>query len=477
MNFTTDIVIGLEVHVELNTKSKLFCGCSRRPNKNEEPNTGTEAPNTRTCPVCLGHPGSKPVLNKTVVDYALKLALALDCDISKELIFSRKSYFYPDMSKNFQISQYEIPLATNGCVKLAEKDVRLVRIHIEEDPAALVHPSGMEKSTYVLVDYNRSGNPLVEVVTEPDMVSPKEAREFMKQLISVLNYLGIYDINTCVIKADANVSIKESGYVRAEIKNVTGFKEIERALSYEIDRQKKEVSDGKKLVQETRAWDSDVGITRLMRTKETEEDYGYIIEPDLVVTNMTDEWVERVRDTLPELARDKKERFIKDFRIDKTDAAVLSSQIELGDLYEKVAEKIDPVLAARWLRRELLRVMNYNEIDFVDLKIDESHLIELLKLLSDGKITDNVAKKILEKLVDKPFNIMEYIEKEGLKVSDTNELSKICEQVIKKNPKVIDDYKSGNVKSLNFLIGQVMRHTKGAASPDDVKKILVECIK
>src|SRR3989338_8174616 len=230
--FTSEIVIGLEVHAEGNTKTKLFCSC---------PTHGSEEPNTRTCETCLGMPGSKPVLNKKAVEFALKLCLALNCEISPELIFSRKSYFYPDMSKNYQISQYEIPLGKNGKLNLrGGKEIGVIRVHMEEDPASLIHPVGLKESQYVLVDYNRSGNPLAEIVTEPDLTSPDDARDFMKQLITVLNYLEIFDINSGIIKADANVSIKESGYTRVEIKNITGFKEIERALMYEVSRQKEE---------------------------------------------------------------------------------------------------------------------------------------------------------------------------------------------------------------------------------------------
>ncbi|MEE9525113.1 MAG: Asp-tRNA(Asn)/Glu-tRNA(Gln) amidotransferase GatCAB subunit B, partial [Candidatus Woesearchaeota archaeon] len=245
MKFTTDIVIGLEIHVELATDTKLFCGCAT---------SGSDEPNSRTCEVCLGMPGSKPVLNKKAIDYALRLCLALGCKISPELIFSRKNYFYPDMAKNYQISQYEIPLGVGGKLRLGSgKTVGITRVHMEEDPAALTHPAGMEKSSFVLVDYNRSGDPLVEVVTEPDLESPEEAREFMKHLITILNYINIFDVNRCIIKADANISIKESKYTRVEIKNITGFKEIERALKYEVERQKQNTNE---IVQETRAWDA-----------------------------------------------------------------------------------------------------------------------------------------------------------------------------------------------------------------------------
>ena len=259
MNFTSDIVIGLEIHVQLNTKTKLFCSC---------PTQGSEEPNTRTCEVCLGMPGSKPVLNKAALEYALKLALALEWEISSNLTFSREAYFYPDLAKNYQISQYEIPLGIKGKLHLKSgKTIGITRVHMEEDPAALVHPNGMVDSKFVLIDYNRSGNPLCEVVTEPELTSPDEARDFMKQLIAVLNYLKIFDQDNCIIKADANISIKEKDYTRVEIKNITGFKEIERALNYELERQKRE-----DVVQETRAWDAETGVTRSLRKKETEEE-------------------------------------------------------------------------------------------------------------------------------------------------------------------------------------------------------------
>lgn len=253
MKFTTDVVIGLEIHAELATKSKLFCSCAR---------TGNLNPNTRVCPVCLGHPGAKPVVNRKAIEHALSIALALKCKVAQEIIFSRKSYFYPDMSKNYQITQYEIPLGSNGSIKLREgKDIRIQRIHLEEDPASLVHIGSMQQSSFVLVDYNRSGNPLAEIVTEPDLINPEEARDFMNKLITILEYLDVFDIDSCIIKADANISIRESGYTRVEIKNITGFKEIESALFYEVARQKKDIKDGKKIVQETRGWNSDEGST------------------------------------------------------------------------------------------------------------------------------------------------------------------------------------------------------------------------
>ena len=468
--FTTDIVIGLEIHTELNTKTKLFCGC---------PTKGSEEPNTRTCPICLGMPGSKPVLNKKAVEFALKLCLALGCEISPELIFSRKSYFYPDMAKNYQISQYEIPLGKKGKLNLGDgKEVGITRVHIEEDPASLVHPSGMKESAYVLVDYNRSGNPLAEIVTEPDLTSPDEARDFMKQLITVLDYLEIFDVNNGIIKADANVSIKESNYSRVEIKNITGFKDIERALVYEISRQKEEARSRKKIEQETRAWDSEKGITFSLRKKETEEDYGYIIDTDLTITEITDNWVKEIKKQMPELAQDKIKKFVGEYRIKMEDAQIIASDKFLADMFEKVAEEINPILAAKWLRRELVRVLNFNKKELSEVEINEKHIIDLLKLIEQRKITDNIGQQIIEKLVEKPFDVNEYVKKEKLEaVSDVSELEKFCKEAIAENPRAVEDYKKGETKALNFIVGKVMYKTKGKATPKEVNEIILRLIK
>jgi len=466
--FTSDIIIGLEVHAELNTKTKLFCSC---------PTKGSEEPNTRCCPVCLGHPGSKPVLNKKAVECAIKLCLALNCRLAQKLIFSRKSYFYPDMAKNFQITQYEIPLGRDGNISLGEKEIGIARAHIEEDPASLVHPSGMKDSSYVLVDYNRSGNPLIEIVTKPDMAGPDEAREFMKHLITILEYIEIFDANSGIIKADANISVKESDYTRVEIKNITGFKEIERALFYEVKRQKEEISRGRAIHQETRSWDSEKGITFSLRKKETEEDYGYIIDTDLTFTEIDFGWVSRVKESMPELAKDKVKRFIEKYGIKKEDAEIIASDRTLAELLEKIIAKINPELAAKWLRRELLRVLNYNKKTLKDIKFDETHLIELLELVEHKKITDSVASKILEKLIEKPFDVHEYVQKENLeKVSDESEIEKYCDDAIAESEEAVKDYKRGEEKALNFIIGKVMKKTKGKASPDIVKKIIMEKI-
>ncbi len=468
MSFTSDIVIGLEIHIQLNTNTKLFCSC---------PTTGDNTPNSRTCPVCLGHPGSKPVLNKKAVEYGIRLALALDSDINKELIFSRKSYFYPDMSKNYQISQYEIPLAEHGYLALKTgKKIRLTRIHLEEDPASLVHPAGMHSSNYVLVDYNRSGIPLLEIVTEPDLASPEEAREFMKELITLVNYLGIFDNNTCIIKADANVSIKESGYIRSEIKNITGFKEIERALIYEVKRQKQAIANNENLIMDTRSWDAAQGLTRRIRTKETEDDYGYIIDPDLVITDITDDWIKSVKSGMPELPQQKLARYIE-MGLSKDDAVVLVADFRMAGLFEELIKTIEPVLVARWLRRELIRVLNYNKKTLADISLDKKALKDILTLIQEKKITDRTGQRLMEKLVEGSFDVMDYVKQKGLEIIDDSSMIKeFCNKAIAENPKAVEDFRQGNEKSLNFLVGQVMRMSRGKANPAEVNKLLREMI-
>jgi len=454
-----DVKIGLEIHAQLNTATKLFCSC---------PTSGDDTPNSRTCPVCLGHPGSKPVFNKAVLKKALSFGLAINATIAPYLVFSRKTYFYPDMAKNYQITQYELPIASGGMLKLGDgTEIGITRAHLEEDPAASIH-----SGSYSLVDYNRSGNPLIEIVTEPQLYSPEQARNFMKRLLTVLEYLDLYDAQTGVLKADANISIRESGFTRAEIKNITGFKEIERALFYEVDRQKEAVKKGEKLVLETRGWDSEKGITYPMRIKETEEDYGYIIDPDLVKITISDELLKEVQSALPELADEKIKRFTER-GVTFEDAQILAMERELAELFEQVAEKIDPVLAARWLRRELRRVLNFSKKSWKEVKMDETHLINLLQLVETKQITDTTAQKILEKLVEEPFDVSKYVEKEQLKVvGGEEELSKLCQEAIEANPRVVAEIKEGNEKAINFLVGQVMRKTKGRADPGTVQKAM-----
>ncbi len=501
--------IGIECHLQLDTSSKLFCGC---PTKGED--RGEEVPNSRTCPICLGHPGSRPVLNKKALDYGIKLALALDCTLSRELVFSRKTYFYPDMAKNFQITQFEIPLGSKGSIRLKDgKKITLQRIHLEEDPAALYHDggngSGMKGATCSLIDYNRSGIPLCEIVTDPCLSSPAEAREFLKELLRIVKYLSIYDENNGVLKADLNISIP--GHPRAEIKNVSGFKDAEKALNYELVRQRMavkaamaakmagsnaasadvrgEAAGGKTalrkgkaggkageywgLLQETRAWDGSRTIS--LRSKETEADYGYIIEPDLPVADITEELLAMVRKEVPELAHQRAERYIKEHKLEKDDAEVMAMELELAELFEKVAREIEPRLAAKWLRRELLRVLNYNKKSLKQVALDQKHLIELLSMVESGEISETTGQKLMEKLVEGPFSPRELVKKWGLaQVTSELEIKDACAKVVQENKKAVADYKSGNEKSFHFLVGQVMKATKGRASPGAVNKALRE---
>ncbi len=320
------VMIGLECHVQLNTDSKLFCGC---PTKAGDPNTAC-------CPICLGHPGSKPVLNAKALDYTMKVALAFNCEINQQFFFSRKTYFYPDMSKNFQITQYEIPVGLKGYIVLSSgKKIGITRVHLEEDPAALVHTSGMGSSNFSLVDYNRSGIPLVEIVTDPDFESPGEAREFLEQLTTILAYLKVFSPTTGTLKADCNVSVY--GNNRVEVKNVTGKKAVEKALSFEIARQKNMLLNEKEIVMETRAFDETTFTTKASRSKETEADYGYIFEPDLTAFRISREEIEGMKKALPELHSAKSKRFVEEFGLDEYTSNVLANNFSLGNIFEEVA--------------------------------------------------------------------------------------------------------------------------------------------
>lgn len=466
-----NVKIGLEVHISLNKdiNTKMFCSC-KLPTKPE--------PNTNCCPTCLAHPGAKPVFNKQVLKHALKLAIALNCTIAKQAIFSRKTYFYPDLPANYQITQYESPLGTNGYIDLGNKKVSLKRVHMEEDPAALIHPGGVENASFTLIDYNRAGTPLAEVVTEPDMVSAEEAREFLKKLLSIVEYLGIYDNSTGTMKADANISIKESGYTRVEIKNISGFKEIESALMHEIQRQEAAVKNGERIVQETRGWDATLQKTYPMRKKEDEDDYGYIAEPNLTVINITEKMLEDAKVEVPELAHAKAKRLTEDYNISLEDADALTMDMELAALFEKAAKEIDPVFAARWLRKELVAVMKQSKRKLKIAKFDERQMILLLKMLEKGEVTDVTARELLERLSKKSFDVEEYVKKKGLQaISGKSGLESLCKEAIDENPKVADDFKAGKEEALNFLVGKVMKKTKGKANAAETKAIISDLLK
>jgi len=451
----TEVKIGCEFHIQLNTKTKIFCSCST---------SASDKPNTNTCPTCLGLPGAKPAFNKEALNQALRVGLALSCEINRKSYFSRKSYFYPDLPKNYQITQYETPIAINGKLE----GIRIRRIHLEEDPGKLVH-----QGSITLVDYNRSGIPLIEVVTEPDFKNPNEVRSFLRKLTTILEYLKVYSRKSEMsIRTDANVSINNGE--RVEIKNITGIKPVEDALEYEIKRQEKE----RKVVRETRGYDADKNMTYSLRSKESEEDYGYIYDPDLPEILLSDKDIDAIKKNLPELASERAIRLMKYYKINKEDADILTQELKLAELFEAVAKEISPILAAKWLRRDLSRVLNYNKKELHEVELEEKHLKELLKLVEENKITDHVAGKILEKLIEKPFSPKEYAEREGLgKISSTEDLKKLCLEAIGENVKAIEDYKKGEERALDFVVGSVMKKTRGKADPVLVKEIIKKELK
>ncbi|MFA5125399.1 MAG: Asp-tRNA(Asn)/Glu-tRNA(Gln) amidotransferase subunit GatB [archaeon] len=463
MSEETKVIIGLEIHAYLGTESKLFCSC---------PTKAVDIPNSQTCVICLGMPGSKPVLNEKAVELGTKVGLALNCNINQDFFFSRKTYFYPDMSMNYQITQYEVPLAQKGFLILPSgKKVRIRRAHLEWDPAALVHPNGMGKSSYVLIDYNRSGLPLVEIVTEPDLVSPAEAREFMNTLENILNYLNVLRPDT-TLKVDCNISI--NGGNRTEIKNVSGYAAAEKALTFELARQKQELKNGKIIEQHTRAFNAETGMTVELRKKETEDDYGYIFDPDLVKVSLSREYLDKIKLGMPELPEQKAQRFIKEFGFSDYDARVLCSDFDLGKLFdEMVSRKASALLSARILTRELLAVLNHDALSFNDVIVKADDLVELVVLIEQGKVSDKNAKQAMINYISgdksKP---KDFLEKNNLLISQSINLDEVIAKVLSSNEKAVSDYKAGNEKSLNFLAGLVMRETKGTASPQKVQEVL-----
>ncbi len=461
----TSVMIGLEIHTYLNTKSKLFCSCST--------NIINAEPNSVTCPVCLAHPGSKPVLNAKAVEHAIKVGLALNCKINKDFFFSRKTYFYPDMSANYQITQYEVPVAENGFIKLGEKKIRIRRAHLELDPAALVHPQGLGKSNYSLIDYNRSGFPLLEIVTEPDLVSPNEARIFLNQLETILSYLGVLMPNM-TMKADCNISI--NGGNRVEIKNVSGFQAAEKALAFELARQKQQEKIGKRIEQCTRLFNADTGQTVEARKKETEEDYGYIFDPDLVRVSLDDKQIEKIKVGMPELPQQKIQRFVEEYKLSEYEANVLCNNFDLSKLFEELMKKdADAKITSNLLTRELLGILNHDSLKLSDVEIEVNKLFDLIELIKEGKVSDkNVKESMINYVSGNKESPKSFLEKNNLLISEEIDVEKIVSNVLSNNVSAINDYKQGNQKVLNFLAGLVMRETKGSAKIEQVIELLKE---
>lgn len=467
---TTDtqstVKIGLEVHTQLTSlKTKLFCSCSSDYRDKE--------PNTTLCPTCLGLPGSLPVLNEKAVECAVMAALALDCRISDRMFFFRKNYFYPDLPKNFQISQYDraggVPLATSGHIYIEtrnnRKKISISRIHLEEDPAKLVHLGSIDRSPYTLVDYNRSGITLLETVTEPDISSPSEARIFLQKLRSILEHLGIFDGSLeGAMRCDANISL--AGGTRVEVKNISSFKEVERALSFEIIRQKGLIENGMRVRRETRHWDEIRRITISLRTKEEEQDYRYFPEPDLVPVVISQEFIEKIRAKMPELPDDRIKRFISTYRLPSYDAGVLVSSKSLADFFEDcVRIHNQPKDISNWMMSDLLRYLYQNNLELSESKITPSNLVDMIRLIDEGVISGKIAKRILPEMVLSGMHPREIVERKGLvKITDRDYLARIVDTVFADNRKAVEDALTNN-KTVHFLIGQLMKATKGKADP------------
>ncbi|MFX1256650.1 MAG: Asp-tRNA(Asn)/Glu-tRNA(Gln) amidotransferase subunit GatB [Promethearchaeota archaeon] len=476
------VIIGLEVHIQLTKlKTKLFCSCNNDYRGKE--------PNTHVCPICLGLPGSLPVVNKKAIESATRLALALECDINNSFWFFRKNYFYPDMSKNFQISQYnkaggrafadggKITIKLNG----TKKDLKLNRIHLEEDPARLVHKGTIATSPYTLVDYNRSGVSLIEIVSEPVMNSPEEAREYLKQLKSIVQYTEISDLDlegSC--RVDANISIK--GHARSEVKNINSFKEVERALKWEIQRQKNLLKRGKELTQETRHWDDKRRITIGLRTKEFEKDYRYFPEQDLVPIEINENFIEKVRNELPEMPNARMKRFQKDYNLSEFDSEILVIDKDIGDFFEngvKSEKSFGPEeykQYCNWLMGDISRWLNENNKSIKDTRLVSKQLVDLIKFIKVGKITGKIAKTYINEMM-KGTSISEIIKKSGKRrISDKEKIAEVVKEVINENPEMVKDCEK-NPRALEALIGKCMQKTKGQLDPIITRKILLKLIK
>lgn len=467
------VIIGLECHIQLTTlKTKLFCSCSADYHGKE--------PNTLVCPTCIGLPGSLPVVNKEVIKYAIMAALALNAKISNTLLFFRKNYYYPDMPKNFQISQYDrvggVALAENGYVTIhidgRSKKIRISRMHLEEDPARITYFGSIETSPYALIDYNRAGMALLEVVTEPDMRSPEEAQTFLRKLRSIIEHLGISDGSLPgAMRCDTNISL--AGGKRVEIKNVSSFKEVRRAIQYEILRQKQLLRRGVSVKQETRHWDEARRITISLRTKETEQDYRYFPEPDLVPIDITKEMIEEAEELMPELPDARRTRLMKEYKLPKHDAVVLTGSKQLADFFEE-SVKLYPnsKRISNWIMGDLLRNLNETGLEINESKITTQGLIDLLRLIDEGVISGKIAKSILPEMVRTGKHPAEIVRDRGLTIiSDEEEINTVIDEVFTEFPEAVEDALSEE-SAVNYLIGQVMKKTKGRVDPQLTNQII-----
>ena len=465
-------VIGLEVHAQLKTNTKIFCACST---------SFGAPPNTHTCPVCLGMPGVLPVLNKKVVDYTLRMALAVNCEIAAESRFARKNYFYPDLPKGYQISQYELPIAEHGSVDVEVngglRRIGITRIHMEEDAGKLGHDPQRPVS---MVDFNRTGVPLIEIVSEPDIRNPEEAGAYLRQLRSIVRYLGICDGNLeeGSFRCDANVSIRPKGSrtlgTRTELKNLNSFKHVEKSLQYEIIRQQEVLLDGGQIVQETRLWDPDKNQTTSMRGKEDAHDYRYFPDPDLLPLVIDDGWIQSVKKSLPELPDEKKKRFMAQYKLPAYDAGLLTSDRELADYFEDcVGIFAKPKQVSNWVMGPLLGILNTQGKAIKDAPVSPDNLARLLVLVEEGVISGKIAKTVFDEMARTGKPAQQIVEEKGLvQISDSDALEDVVSDVIAGNPKEVEAYKNGKTKLLGFFVGQVMKETKGKANPKLVNEIL-----
>jgi aspartyl-tRNA(Asn)/glutamyl-tRNA(Gln) amidotransferase subunit B len=472
-------VIGLEIHAELKTSSKMFCDCLNDPDEKKA--------NTNICPVCMGHPGTLPVINKEAVKRVIKTGLALNCNIPESSKFDRKNYFYPDLPKGYQISQYDMPLCKEGFLEIGDKKIRIRRVHLEEDTGSLVHP---ENDDYSLVDFNRAGIPLMELVTEPDLSSAKDTREFAQELRLIFRYLEVSDadMEKGQMRVEANISISPKGSkklgTKVEIKNINSFKAVEKAIDYEIKRQSKALDEGKKLIQETRGWNSTKEITFSQREKEEAHDYRYLPEPDLPHLTFSKKEIEEIRLEIPELPQQKRERLMEEYRLDEKTVEFFVQNKDLGEYLEKVVSEFSSrikekdlyeliKIATNYLVTDLQGMMKAHEIGEEKLLITPENFAEFITLIKEKKILSNIAKNVLAEMFKTGADPSHIIEEKGLtQIKDDGEVLNIIKEIISKNEKAVSDFKKGKQNALQFLVGQVMAKTKGRVNPEEARKIL-----
>jgi len=470
-------VIGLEVHAQLKTKSKIFCGC---------PTEFGGLPNDHACPVCLGHPGVLPVLNRSAVEFAIRAGIALNCQIAETTKFDRKNYFYPDLPKNYQITQFDKPICKEGFVDLKGKKIRIHRAHLEEDAGKLIHAgaTGLHGSDYSFVDFNRAGVPLLEIVSEPDISSPEEAKDYLMELRTVLRYLDVCDGNLeeGSFRCDANISMRPEGQtklgVRAEIKNMNSFRAVQHALEFEIERQTKMLETGERVVQETRLWNEATGSTHPMRSKEESHDYRYFPEPDLVPLVIGRAWVDEIQAQLPELPKQRRERYAKDCGLSVDDAAILAEAKELSDFYDRTLQSGAPAkAAANWVMGPTIAYLKENKQDITQTALTPENVKEIVDAVSGGVLNSSTAKQLLFDCLKTAGSVKALIQEKGLtQLSDETGLRDMVEAVLKNNPSQFADYKSGKTKLRQFFFGETMKVSKGKANPQVVNKLLDELL-